>query len=166
MHLTRFAAFEDQPDGSALAILDQVVVHRGDGEQRRDRGVLAIHTAVTQDQDAVAVLRRLIRLHAQERQRELQPAYSLADIERDRQRDRLEPARPRAVELPDLFQIVVRQNWRLDLDDAGGLGAGVEQVTLATDALVHRGDDLLANRVDRRVRHLGKKLLEVVVKQL
>ena len=41
MHLARLAGLEHEADARAQAFADQVVVQAGDGEQRRDRRVLA-----------------------------------------------------------------------------------------------------------------------------
>jgi len=46
------------------------------------------------------------------------------------------------------------------------LGRLIDQVPLGADRGNHRGDDLLANGVQRRVCHLREELLEVVVQQL
>ena len=42
----------------------------------------------------------------------------------------------------------------------------IEQVLLPPDEGPQRGDQFLADGVQRRVGHLGEKLLEVVIKQL
>ena len=39
----------------------------------------------------------------------------------------------------------------------------IEQVPLRTDKAAERHDHFLANRVDGRVRYLGKQLLEIVI---
>src|SRR5207247_3418662 len=42
MHLARLAALQDEADLGARALADQVVMDAGDGEQSRDRGVVAV----------------------------------------------------------------------------------------------------------------------------
>ena len=53
--------------------------------------------------------------------------------------------------------------WMLDL--AARLGTRIEQVALGPDRRLHRRDQLLADRVERRVGDLREHLLEVVVEQ-
>ena len=43
MHLARRAGLDDQAGGRAQAFAHQVLVHRREREQRRDRDVLAVH---------------------------------------------------------------------------------------------------------------------------
>ena len=54
MHLARLAALEDQADLGARAFADQVMMHAGDRQQRRDRRVVAVDAAVGQDDEVVA----------------------------------------------------------------------------------------------------------------
>ena len=58
MDLTGLAGLDDEPDLEALAGADQVVVHRGGGEQRRDRGQVRIGAAVGEDEHVHAVVDR------------------------------------------------------------------------------------------------------------
>ena len=51
-------------------------------------------------------------------------------------------------------------------DHPGTGGGRSEQVGFRTEQRNRRSDDLLTNRIDRRIGHLGKQLLEVVVQQL
>src|SRR5262249_45810700 len=46
MHLAGFARFQDQPDLSASSLSDQMMMDCRDSEQRRDRGVFFINSAV------------------------------------------------------------------------------------------------------------------------
>ena len=53
--------------------------------------------------------------------------------------------------------------WQQDL--AARAGLGLEQVGLGADGGRQRGDQLLADGVERRVGHLGEELGEVVVEE-
>lgn len=66
------------------------------------------------------------------------------------------------VDLHQLGESVVVENRRRQLDLPARLGAGIQQVGLGADGAADAGDDLLADRVERRVGHLGEQLLEVV----
>ena len=70
-----------------------------------------------------------------------------------------------AVDVADLGQVVVGEHRERQHDLAARGGAGVEQVGLGADAARQRGDQLLADRVERRVGHLGEQLAEVVEEQ-
>ncbi len=56
MDLTRFRRFDHQPDRSAQALLDQVMMHRRRCQQRRDSNTLLAELAVRQDDDVVTAL--------------------------------------------------------------------------------------------------------------
>ena len=64
VHLARLAAFHHQADLVAQALADQVVMHRGGGEQGGDRDALGRDGAIGQDQDVVVGQHRVGRLAA------------------------------------------------------------------------------------------------------
>ena len=64
MHLARFAGFEHEADARARAFADQVVMQAGDGQQRRDGGVVLVHAAIGEDDDVLAGGDRAIGLGA------------------------------------------------------------------------------------------------------
>ena len=72
---------------------------------------------------------------------------------------------PRAQRL-DPGALGVRDHRRLEPQEPRLLRRGGQQVPLAADGGDHRRDDLLADRVERRVGHLGEELLEVVGEHL
>ncbi len=43
---------------------------------------------------------------------------------------------------------------------------GFEEIALRPNGQCGRGDQFFPNRIDRRVRHLGEELFEIVVEQL
>ena len=53
--LARLARLDDEADLGARALADEVMVHRRRGEQRRDGRVVAIDTAVGEDEDRVTI---------------------------------------------------------------------------------------------------------------
>ena len=54
MHLARLAGFDDEADRGAQPLADQVMVHGGRRQQRRDRDAVRPDLAVGQDDDVVA----------------------------------------------------------------------------------------------------------------
>ncbi len=62
----------------------------------------------------------------------------------------------------ELAQLVVVDDRLVEEDLAARGGAGRQQVRLGADRAAERGHELLADRVERRVRDLGEQLREVV----
>ena len=87
----------------------------------------------------------------------------LLRIEQHRQRRRAERRVRR--QMAQLRHVLVVDDRVLDLDLPARLRLGLEQVALGPDRRAHVGHQLLADRVERRVRHLREQLLEVVVEQ-
>ena len=65
MHFARFAGLDDEADGGAQALADQVMMHRGGREQRRNRDAVRPDHAVGEDDDVVAAVHRGLRALAQ-----------------------------------------------------------------------------------------------------
>ncbi len=59
MDLAGVSGLDDKADRGALAVADQVMMHAGGGEQRRDRDAVRADLAIGQDDDVEAVLHRL-----------------------------------------------------------------------------------------------------------
>ena len=74
-------------------------------------------------------------------------------------------AGPVVVDVDDLGEFVVVDDRERQRQLAAALRSGFEQVGFGPDRRRHRGDDLFADRVQRRVGHLGEQLLEVVEQQ-
>ena len=166
MHLARLAALQHQADLGARPLADQVMVHPGDGQQRRDRGVLGVDAAVRQDEDVVTLADRRADVAEQPAHRQFEADRPLLDREEDRQRDRLVAVRRLAVERPQLLQLLVLHDRRGELDLPGRPRRRLEQVVLGAEGRLHRHDDFFADAIDRRVGDLREELLEVVVEQL
>jgi hypothetical protein len=126
-----------------------------------------VDLAVGDDQDVGAVEHRVLGFSAQRGQTGfdafLAPGERIADV----QLGRAELVLGVAGDLPQLRHVGEGQHRlgdfqavrRVDLVDA-------EQVGARADEGHQRHDQLLADRVDRRVGHLGKELAEVVVDRL
>ena len=60
MHLARLAGLDDEADGGAQPLADQMMMHRGGREQRRNRNAVRADHAVGQNDDVVAAADRLL----------------------------------------------------------------------------------------------------------
>ena len=68
--------------------------------------------------------------------------------------------------MKDLGQFVVVDDRKVEHEFAGVLRGCLQQVRLGADRVAHRRDNLLADGVQGRVRHLGEHLREVVEEHL
>ena len=68
--------------------------------------------------------------------------------------------------MAQFLQFLVGEDGVMHLDEPGAFGRGLQQIAFAANHDIRRGNDFLADRVDRRVGHLGEQLLEVIVQQL
>ena len=106
---------------------------------------------------------RVVGLGAEPLERRLEAGGAvLGDRPRRVERVRLEDVR---VDLAQALELVVAQDRVVDHELPRMLGRLVEQVSLRADERLHAHHDRLADRVDRRVRHLREELLEVGVEQ-
>ena len=138
-------------------------MHAGRRQQARDRRMRRVHAAVRQDEDAVARGHCLTGLAAQLRHGALEARTVVVRVVEQRQGGRAKRrARGQVAQLRDL---VVVQDRVADGDLPAGLGIGLQQIPLGADGGAHRGDDLFADGVERRVGDLREELREVVVEQ-
>ena len=166
MHLADVAGLDHQADLGAALLPDEVVVDGGGEQQRRDRCQLGVGMPVGQHDDARATVDRrrdvgaeLLELGCQR----LGAAVHLVQPTGDVGRITRQITVP--VDLDDLGQLVVGQHRERQHQPAAGRRTGIQQVPLRTDGVVERGDELLADRVQRRVGDLGEQLGEVVEEQ-
>ncbi len=156
--LTGLGRLDDQPGLEPDALAHQVVVHGGDGQRGRDRHPVRAGRPVGQDQHAVSGVDRVGRLVADLGQ----PAADAlgAGGHRPRDVDRVGPE-DAPIDLAQRLELVVAQDRVLQRQLVGVLRRLVEQVALAADRRRQRHHDVLADRIDRRVRDLREQLLEV-----
>ena len=163
VHLARLAGLEHEAHARAQALADQVVVQARDRHQRRDRREVLVDATVAQDDDVDLFLLDQAPRHQPQLLHRLDEALlAAAHAEQDRQHA---DAQPRQVHAPDPRELLVGDDRPLELETAAVGRLRVEQVALGAEARLGRGDDLLADAVDRRVRDLREQLLEVVVEQ-
>ena len=162
VHFTCVARLDDERAARAAALADQVMVHASGSQQARDRRTDAVGVTVRQDQDGVARFHRVVGAALQIFHRALEARTVLRRVEQHRQAD---GAEARVVDVPQLRQLGVVDHRVLDADLPARLRLRIEQVPLGADRRLHRGDEFLADRVERRVGDLRKQLREVVVEQ-
>ena len=164
VHLAGVAGLDDQPDPGAGALAHQVVVHRAGEQQRRDRRVVAVDAAAGQHDQPGAVGDGPRDLAVDLVEALAQPRAALGRVE-DTAHDVGGEARVLAVlvDLHDLGQVVVAEHRERHHDRAAAGRAGAEQVLLRAELALQGGDQLLPDRVQRRVGDLREQLGEVVV---
>ena len=167
MHLARLAGFHHQADRGAQAFADQVMMHRRAGEQRRDLDAVGAGAAVGQDDDVDAFAHRGLGLAAERVDGDRHAGGAGFGRPGGVERQRLEMRFGDLGDRADLLQIGVGENRLMHLQALGVRQAlEVEQVRPRPDDRDQTHDQLLADRVDRRVGHLGEVLLEIGEQEL
>ncbi len=118
--LARFAGFHDECHLRARRLAHEVVVHRRERQQARDRRVIAFDAAVREDQQAVARADGERRAAAKTVQRPLQLLFAAFDPVQHRERGRQEIAPGHAAEL---LQVEVGQDGVVELQACGSVAA-------------------------------------------
>ena len=151
----------------AQALGDQVLMKGRGRQERGNRHAVLRDRLVGEDEDRVTEFDRVDGLSAQAREAGLDaraaPGGGIGDV------DHLAPHLARGVvgNREELAHLRVRKDGLRDLDAPRLLHVvDVEHVGLRTDVADEARDELLADRIDRRVRHLSKELLEVLGERL
>ncbi len=163
VHLADVAGLDHQPDLGAGLLADQMVVDGAGQEQRRDRRELGSAVPVGQHDHARAVGDGVGHLGADlvepaghGRAAALDLVEAAADVGDEARHVAV------AVDVPDLGEVVVVEDRERQHDLPARGRVRVEQVGLRADGAGQRRDQLLADRVEGRVGHLGEHLREVV----
>ena len=167
MHLIGLAGLDHQADRGPQAAADQMMMHRTGRQQRGDGHAVGAGGAVGQDDDVLARAHSLLGALAELVERLAHGGGAVVGAKGDVERDGAELVVGDLADAPDALQIVVGQDRMRRLEPLLLRGAfEVEQVRPRPDEGHERHDELLADRVDRRVGHLGEVLLEIRVQQL
>jgi hypothetical protein len=138
------------------------MVHRGGGQQGRDRHIVGVGVAVGQDQDVVSVRTACSASSQSAIQRRRHALGTLGGRVDHVQRLGAEGAAGVVLDVADALQVLVGQHRLVDLQTPVLAGlVETEQVRPRADQRHQRHDQLLADRVDGRVGDLGEVLLEV-----
>ena len=166
VHFAGVAAFDDQCNGGAFLGAHQMVVHRGDREQRRDRCAGVVGIPIGDDKCASAFGDRLAGPDAEVLDGVGQALAAALDVVQRAQHGGPQPGMfTVVVDVDDLVQLVVVEHRPRQLDLAARRRRRLQQVLFGSHDARHRGDDRFADRVKRRVGHLGEQFDEVVVEQ-
>ena len=158
MHLARFARLHHDVGFCTSLIADQMMVHRRCGKQRWKSRRLRVDTAVRQNQYRNAIPNRRRCLVANSVQSRLEPADSVFH----REQSRYSPRRDTWLRgLFDARQVRVSQHRMIDPQDARVRFGLVEQVRTLAYRHRHLSHQRLPYRIQRRIGHLSKVLLEV-----
>ena len=167
VHLARLARLDHEPDRGAQALADQVMMHGRAAEQRRNRNAIGAGAAVRQDDDVDAVAHRLLGLRAERVERRLHAGRAVLGRARGVERQRLELLIADLGDRADFLQVRVGEDRLAHFQPLGVRQAfEIEQVRPRADDRNEAHDELLADRIDRRVRHLREILLEIGEQQL
>ena len=152
------AALHHDIGKGAHAGTDQVVVHAAHGEQRR-HGHLARFGAIAQHHDVHAIANRSLDVFGKLLERSLQRALTrVAAVHGTK------PAglKAHAVNRANAVELLLAQQRALQTHQLAGRAGVLEQVTVVAQVERGRGDHMLAQGVDGRVRDLSEQLIEVV----
>jgi hypothetical protein len=136
-------------------------VHGTYCQKRRNGCVHAAHRSITEDQDGSTAAHgiRCFLADAQE------CAIESAELRKPEHRIDAGALDVRFLCSADFCEIVFRQDGLIEADLPAVRLRRNEQVLLATEMAVERGDEFLPNGVKRRVRNLSEQLSEVIEQQ-
>ena len=166
--LADVTGLDDDAHPRPRAFAHEVVVQRRGEQQRRDRSEIGRRVPVGEDDEHGAGLDRRARLGAQRLEtlghRVLSPVDRVEAGE-DHGGVCVLHAEVAALDVRDRRELVVVDD-RLVEQDVRGVGLReLEQIALSADPGSHARHDVLADRVERRIRHLSEVLVEVVEEQ-
>ena len=138
---------------------DQVVVHAAHGEQRR-HGHLARSGTIAQHHDVHAVADRSLNVLCKLLERSLQCALAGITAVHGTETAGL---KAHAVDGADAVKLLLVEQWALQANQLAGRTGVLEQVAVVAQIERGRGDHVLAQGIDRRIRDLGEQLIEIVV---
>ena len=166
VHLAAVARLHHQADLRPGALPHQVRVHGCGEQERRDGRAPAVAAAVGEHHDPGAGLDGGAHLGADPVQGRGQCRAAAVHFVQSGHHGGGQAGQVAVVvDVHDPGQLVVVDDREGQLDlPAGGRGR-VQQVLLGAHRAAQRGDQLLADRVQRRVGHLREQLAEVVVEQ-
>ncbi len=164
MDLAHVTGLDDDPALHAGLLADEVVVHRGEHQERWDRCEIGVGVAIAQHQELRSGLDRGVGLRAHLSEALGEGLLALLDLVQAPD-DVCGLASAPGLEVLDLRELVVVDHREVEHDLPRVLGRGREEVALRPQAEAHRSHDLFADRVERRVGHLRELLREVVEEQ-
>ena len=167
MHLMGLAGLDHEADGGAQALADQVMMHGAGGEQRRDRNPVGAGRPVGQDDDVLARAHRRLGVLAKLVEGGAHAGGAMVGCVGDVEGDSAKVIVGDVANAADALQVLVGEDRVRGFEPLLLGGAfEVEQIRPRANKGHERHDELLADRIDRRVRHLREGLLEIGVQEL
>ena len=158
MRAHRVAGLDKQIGIGAQAHVDQVVVNCSERKKARD-GDFPLSRAVGQHDQVRAAAHGRFHVLAQCGERPFECALLGAARISAAEARRLEPD---AIDRAQAIELVVREHRTLEAHKAAGVAAVFQKVAVVADVEHRRSDEAFAQCIDRRVRHLGEQLVEIV----
>ena len=158
VHLPNVARFDDQTDSAAVTGINQVVVHGRHGQQRWNSGVLAVNRPIRKNKHLEPVLDRILGIAAKALQAILKRAGLTVRLEIALECLGLEDT---GVYTAELLQLLAGEDRMFQCHTMAMQFVLVEDISRVADEGRQAHNEALANRVDRRIRHLGEVLLEI-----
>ena len=152
------AGFHQQVGVRAQAHGNQVVVHSAQ-RQHAGNGHLALAGAIGQHYQVRALAHGLFHAFAQLGKRLFKRAFRRAALVGAAEAARLEA---HAVDGAQAVELRVREHRAFQADKAARVAAILQHVAMVADVQHAAGDETFAQSVNRRVRDLGKQLVEVI----
>ena len=161
------AGFHDQTGSGTQTTADQMLMHRGSCQQRRNRDMIFISIAISDDHDVMAGFHRIHHLRADRRQTRFNtlftPRHRIADIQFIGF-EFTAGIRADITQSGDIREIEHRlchfqTHRRIDV-------IRIQQIRFRADERDQRHHHRFANRINRRISDLRKQLLEVVIQRL
>ena len=160
MYLSWLAALQDHGNGCPLLRPHQMLLESGHCQERRDSHMVLVHIPVCQDQDVRALADHPVNLDEQVLDRFLKACVLIIC---DRDLSNLEPVH---IHILDLQKVRVCQDRIIHPEHLTVLFPLLEKVSVLSNIDRRGGDDLLTDRIDRRIRNLREKLFEISEQRL
>ena len=160
VHISRFAALQNDGHGGTLLGDDQMLMHRSHCQQGRNGLMVLIHTPVCQDQDVGPVSVGTVDLHIQTIQCPFQVGVIIIG------NGDLCYLKALYLHVLDFQNVRVGQDRVIHLQHLTVFRPLLQQVAVLADVNGGGCDDFLSNSVYRRIGYLGKQLLEIVKQRL
>ena len=164
MNFSRRPGADDQAGAGTQTLSDQVMMHPGRGEQRRNRYARRTHPGIGKNQDIHTLLHGALCSPAQRLHCRLHAIRAFLDRVGNVQYAAVELAIAELFYSDEPREIVVLEHWLGDLEAiTDGRFMRTEKIGLRADKGNQRHHQLFAYRVDGRIGDLCEQLLEVVV---
>ena len=160
VYIPGFRAFQNHGNRSPLPGSHQILLYGGNSQQGRDRHMVFIHPPVGENDHIGTAPVSPVALHKEPVQGIFQRGILVIQ-----QRNRLD-FEAGAVHGTNLHQLHRGDDRIADLQNPAVFRLFLQQIAVRADVDRGVGDDLLPKRVDGRIGHLGKELLEIVEKGL